>query len=434
MLRGLIFPSASTVSLEIYESLINIKNISIIGVNSHDNYEYKNLFEKTFDNCPNINNNKNLTIEYLLNICLNNKCNFILPTMDYAHLVLSEFKELFNENNIKIISSSHLTNKICVSKEETYNKLKNIISCPTIFDIKNEINYPVFLKPKIGYGSRNCYLINNYLDLINYYNDDMLILEYLKDKEYTIDCFSAENKLLYFNIRERVLYKNGLSVITKTIIDNSVENNKIYNDIKNMALKINENINFEGAWFFQVKYNNDNCKLLEISTRIAGASSINRLNNVNLTLLSILYHFSFPINIINNCKEWTVNKIFNNYVSFKHFDNIENVYIDFDDTIIINSKINHKALMFIYLCINHNKNIYLITRHKDDIYLSLKKFKIDVSIFKEIIHIKDSKIKKSNFILDNSLFIDDSFSERKDCFEKKNILVFDSDLFNYVFI
>ena len=68
MFRGIIFPSSSTVSLEILESLNNIKDISVIGINSHDNYETKDLFHISYNDCPLIDEDEIKCIEYLINI------------------------------------------------------------------------------------------------------------------------------------------------------------------------------------------------------------------------------------------------------------------------------------------------------------------------------------------------------------------------------
>lgn len=44
MLNGIVFPSSSTVTLEIINAFNNHKDISsIVGVNSHANYEFKKL-------------------------------------------------------------------------------------------------------------------------------------------------------------------------------------------------------------------------------------------------------------------------------------------------------------------------------------------------------------------------------------------------------
>jgi hypothetical protein len=439
MLSGIVFPCSSTVSLEIISSLNNQKNINLIGINSHNNYEFKNLFPLTYNNCPDIHN-EDECINYIIDISIKHKCNFVIPTMDYSHLILSKYIDIFTKNNIKIISSSYETNQICVSKETTYATLRNIIDCPIEYDIDkiNDNAFPLFLKPKIGYGSRNCMLIKSNTELQNNYNPSMLILEFLTGDEYTIDCFTSNNMLLYFHIRQRVLYKNGLSVITKSIN----KDHNCFNTIKTFAEKINDTIKFDGAWFFQVKYNKDNiCKLLEISTRIAGASSINRMNNCNLSLLSIYHHFKYPIKIVENNDSFEVCKFFRNHINFNSIEKYKNIYIDLDDTLIVNSKVNIQAISFLYKCLNNNKNIYLISRHKGNINETLNNYKINSNIFTKIIHITDNS-KKSNYMIDYSIFIDDSFRERNDVntdrFRERydicnldNVLILDVDSFEF---
>ena len=438
MFRGIIFPSSSTVSLEILESLNNIKDISVIGINSHDNYETKDLFHISYNDCPLIDEDEIKCIEYLINIAKTHECNFIIPTMDYSHLILSKHVDIFNRNNIKIISSSYQTNKVCVSKKQTYIILNSIVNCPILYNydeiIINENNYinkKLFLKPDIGYGSRDCCIINNTDELKKKYSNNSLILEYLPNDEYTIDCFTYKTKLVYINIRKRKLYKNGLSVITESIDDKS----NLYNTIERFANDINNTIDFIGSWFFQVKFNENNiCKLLEVSTRIAGASSINRLNGCNLTLLSIYYHFGRPINIIRNNNYLLVSKIFKNVIKLNKLFTYSNIFIDFDDTIVINNKVNCLAMAFLYRELNDNKDIYLLTRHKNNIQDTLKRYKISSDIFKKIIIITDGT-KKSNHVMEHSLFIDDSFKERNDVItNNKNVVCFDVDFFEYIHV
>jgi hypothetical protein len=68
----------------------------------------------------------------------------------------------------------------------------------------------------------------------------------------------------------------------------------------------------------------------------------------------------------------------------------------------------------------------LLTKHIYNIIESLKKYKLE-SIFDEIIQLKFNE-KKSNYILNrDAIFIDDSFTERKEVFEKLQINVFSID-------
>jgi hypothetical protein len=102
----------------------------------------------------------------------------------------------------------------------------------------------------------------------------------------------------------------------------------------------------------------------------------------------------------------------------------DTLYIDFDDTIIINGKINLEAIQLIYKCINDGKEVILITKHKYHIHDTLNEYNISDTLFDSIITLSTSQ-EKSDFIhLKNPIFVDDSFSERKKVSDKINIPTF----------
>ena len=107
----------------------------------------------------------------------------------------------------------------------------------------------------------------------------------------------------------------------------------------------------------------------------------------------------------------------------------DSVFIDYDDTIICNNKVNLDAVKFIFSARNRNIKINLITKHKGDLLESLKYYRIE-NLFDEIFHLKKEEKKVSYLIKNNyknSIFIDDSFSERKEINNKLGIPVFSID-------
>ena len=91
-------------------------------------------------------------------------------------------------------------------------------------------------------------------------------------------------------------------------------------------------------------------------------------------------------------------------------------------------------MAFLYRELNKNKDIYLLTRHRNDIQDTLKHYRISNDIFKKIIVVIDGT-KKSNYVTEYSLFIDDSFKERNDVIiNTKNVLCFDVDFFEYIHV
>ena len=421
-LNVLIFPSGSGVAKEIFDSLKYITWINIYGMDSDENnfsyYQFKNLilgapFIKDVDD----------TLNFLKKYIKKYDIHCIFPGMDNIILFLKKYE---SELNVKIITSDIKTCEICLSKKQTYEMFKDIILTPEIYD-KDEIkNFPLFIKPECGYGSRDSYLIKN-IEEFNFYSkkrDDLIICEYLPGDEYTVDCFTSKtNGLLYSEARTRTKTLNGMSVLTKSIL---------LPEVKEIAIKISNSLKFIGAWFFQLKLNKENkLTLLEIAPRIPGAMSLHRNVGINFPLLSICEHFDYPIDkLLINKYEISCYKYFEN--RYKISLEYDVVYIDLDDTIIINNKVNTKIMQYIYYLKNNNKTIILITKNNDP-YNYLKKYYIDINLFNEIIKCSTTD-KKIDYINLNTkcIFIDDSYMERKDVF-KSNINVFNCDMVESLF-
>ena len=411
----LVFPCGSEIGLEIYKSIKHNIHFNLIGASSTDDHG-KFVYENYIGNLPFLTNQ--YFIKELKKIVVENNIDAIYPTMDS---VISLLKENEDKLGCVILSSPIQTTKTCLSKQKTYSLLKNKITTPKIYNIEDKsIEYPVFLKPDIGYGSRGTYKANNISEVEFYKNKDkdLMILEYLPGNEFTIDCFTNfKGELLFIGPRLRNRISNGISVNTSTL--------KVKNKFEGLANIINKNLVFNGSWFFQVKERLDGTLvLMEIASRFAGSSSVYRIKGVNFALLNIYNAFEMEVNIIENNYEVELDKALEN--KYKLQIEYKYVYIDFDDTIIVNGKINIEIVAFLYKCINNKKVIILLTKHIYNIIESLKKYKLE-SIFDEIIQLKFNE-KKSNYILNReAIFIDDSFTERKEVFEKLQINVFSID-------
>jgi hypothetical protein len=411
----LVFPCGSEIGLEIYKSLKHNIHFNLIGANSTDDHG-KFVYENYIGNLPFLTNPD--FIKELKKIVVENNIDAIYPTMDS---VISLLKENEDKLGCVILSSPIQTTNTCLSKQKTYSLFKNKIPTPEIYNIEDKsIEYPVFLKPNIGYGSRGVYKANNIADVDFYKNKDkdLIILEYLPGNEFTIDCFTNfKRELLFIGPRLRNRISNGISVNTSTM--------NVKKRFEELANIINDNLVFNGSWFFQVKERMDGTLvLMEIASRLAGSSAVYRIKGVNFALLNIYNAFEMEVNIIENNYEVELDRALEN--KYKLQIEYKYVYVDFDDTIIVNGKINIEIVAFLFNCINNKKVIILLTKHKYNIVESLRKYKLE-SIFDEIIQLK-SDDKKSNYILNKeAIFIDDSFAERKEVFNKLQINVFSID-------
>ena len=409
----LVFPSASNLAIEIYYSLSKDKNINLIGCSSVNNEITKifteNVFIKEYMHDKNFFHSLNKIIK-------KHKIDLIYPLSDDVNLFFIK-----NQANIKcdVLCTSKLkTAKLLSSKSKTYKHLEKHIAVPNLIGVPKE--FPVFIKPDKGNSSKDCYLVKNKQDLSFYLNKikEPIVMEYLSGEEYTVDCFTDFNKKLIFSQpRIRINKSLGAASFTKQVYNKT---------LIDMAFKINSILDFNGAWFFQAKTSKDKIiKLLEISPRIGASSGINRFNDVNLPLLNIYNHFKNKIEVISNNFNMTGFRYLNYRFDFS-FKEFKHAYIDFDDTIYVNGKINSTIMKLIFDLKNEGLKVFLISKHKGDLNKKLQSFGIK-DLFDKIIHLnKDDS--KASYIKGKSFLIDDSFSERKEV-KNKGFYAFPVDFF-----
>jgi len=410
----LVFPCGSEVGLEVNRALAGSMHFTLFGANSFDNhgkFVYKNYVTGLpLIDAPNFIKEINKVVEQY-------SIDFIIPAHDSAVLKMAE-----NQETIKaiVITSCAETCKICRSKRRSYELFEKLIPTPKVYTITEKMNFPIFLKPDVGQGTKGTYKVNTREEVEFYFkkNPTLLALEYLPGKEYTVDCFTDKNGTLLFAAgRVRTRIYNGISVNSKQVTDVRFQE---------IAEIINKTLSFQGVWFYQVKErSNGEFVLMEIAPRIAGTMALFRADGVNFIQLSLFDRMGIDVSILHNNLDIEIDRALS--VKFSIGKDYDCVYIDFDDTIIVNNLVNSNIMMFLYQSRNMGKKIVLLSKHKEDIKESLKKFSISDLLFDEII-VLDENENKSDYITNmNSVFIDDSFSERKEVFDKLHIPVFALD-------
>ena len=417
--RILIFPCGSEIGLEIHRSLKHSRHVNLIGGSSVEDHGVF-VFENYHGNFPLVGDD--IFPKFLQDFVKENHIDAIYPAMDN---VIAVIKPLENLLGCRVICSSEETALICSSKKETYRVLKRIIKTPKeYYSIKNVTSYPIFIKPDRSYGAMGAKRIDDENAGIEHLKtiENAVITEYMEGAEYTVDCFTNKNReLLFAGPRPRRRIKSGISVNTISIPPEDRD------EFRNIAAKINKHLHFQGAWFFQVKEDgNSNLVLLEVASRMGGSSMLYRYKGINFALLSIFDAFGLDVEISENIQQVEIDRAFG--VDVKIDFDFDQVYVDFDDCLIIDNKVNTGLVAKLFEFFNEGKKIHLITRHKKDIVSSLKFFRL-YFLFDTITHITDENDSKSNYILgDKSIFIDDSYAERKEVFALHRIPVFSPDM------
>lgn len=415
--KVLVYPCGTEIGLEVYKSLCYSTHYEIWGGScSYDHGRF--VFERHIDNLPFITD-KSTPEEVAEFNAIIDKYNFdfIYPVMDGVITVFSKYREYLRP---VVVASDYSATRITRSKRLTYETLKDIVKIPAIYsNVYAVSSYPIFLKPDVGQGSKGVQLITSpeQATTIHFRDKNNVVMEYLPGDEYTVDCLTgADGELVYVRARGRRRIKNGISV------------NAVFDDrdvFKEWAEKINKAIPQVGAWFFQLKENEKKeLVLLEVASRIAGSSAITRATGVNLPLLTLNIYSGIPVDglVINRYQIELDRALSNSYKVDLQFDT---VYVDYDDTVIVDKKINVLMMSFLYQCLNEDKKIILISRHVGDVKMELQKYRI-AGVFDEVIQLTRADNKVNYINPEGAIFIDDSYGERKAVYDAFQIPVFDT--------
>lgn len=412
----LVFPCGSEIGLEIHRALRYSSHVEVVGASSVDDHG-RFVYENYIGNFPKVTDPE--FIHHVRRVILDHAIDAIYPTMDEVILKLKKNEQ---EVGCRIISSPLATAEMCFSKRATYKAMKTVVPVPIVFNSPGEIeSYPVFVKPDKGYGSRGAKRISSRVQLEVYLEErpDSLMMEYLPGPEFTVDCFTNyEGKMLFAGPRERKRVMNGISVNTTTLGPEK----GVFQDY---AGRINGKLALRGAWFFQLKENErGELALLEIASRLAGTSSVYRMQGVNFALLSVFDAFENRVEVFPNPFDVEVDRALDS--RYKLNIRFDTVYLDLDDTLIAHDRLNTVLMSLLFQFLNDQKKIILITKHKSILKDTLEKYRIS-GLFHEIIHLSETD-KKVDFMKETrAIFIDDSFAERKAVLEKLHIPVFAPD-------
>ncbi|NQS88895.1 ATP-grasp domain-containing protein [Patescibacteria group bacterium] len=416
--KVLVFPGGTEIALEIWRSLKDCKEITLYSggadISNHAPYVFKDYFI-----IPDVHTDD--WVDVLSELIGKHGIDYIFPAHDDVIIALTQNADRLNAG---IITSPLPTCLVCRSKTETYKRFKDLLPVPKVFNESSDIDaFPVFVKPDKGQGSQGAYRVSDIDELKLLIRDKkpLIMLEYLSGKEYTVDCFTDRRKgLLFCSGRERIRIRSGISMDSKPVDEKTNEIFRQYADT------ISRELELHGAWFFQVKADNQgSLKLMEIAPRIGGTMATHRVLGVNFPLLSIYEKEGVDIEIMLNSAEVEIDRALVN--RYKHNIQYNKVYVDFDDTLIIDDKVNTELIRFLYQAIDRGCKAILISRTVNDLEKTLDERKLK-GLFDEIILLKKEDSKADFIDPEGAIFIDDSFSERRSVFERHGIPTFDCSM------
>ncbi len=412
----LIYPCGADNALEVYRSIRHSVHINVVPASGRSDHS-ELIYEEPIEYLPYYNEEG--FVEALNHLVDRNQIDLIFTTYDSVGLFLSS---VVDRLKCKLVLSEHRTMKICRHKRLMYEALRDLGSCPQVYDdLDSGIVYPIFAKPDVGEGSRGTHYVVDRAQHseLKEQHRDLVFVEYLPGKEYTIDCFTDRHgKLLFAGARERVEMRMGMSFRAR-----SVKEREAFDRI---AAEINERIKFRGLWFFQVKEDAEGrLKLLEVAARAASTMGYFRHKGVNLPLLSVFDALDMDVKINENTYDVELFRSTQN--RYKYAFTYNKIYLDLDDTLIIDGKVNKDVISLVYQCVDAGKQVHLITKHEFDVHETLRRHRIAPELFESIVHVPMADRKADHIDPAGAIFIDNWYKEREEVRDKHGIPVFDVD-------
>lgn len=231
--------------------------------------------------------NPDLYVTKLISLCKEKKIEIVIPVIDPEIDILSKNKEQFAKENIQVIVSDKSVLEICYNKISMNSFLDSIgISYPRTYSQVEEfkrarndgiINYPIIVKPILGSGSVETFVVNNDEQLDALFHDGMIIQQKISGEEFGVDVFNSFEKIpVRCVIKKKISMRSG-----ETDKSVSVKNA----EISEMAMKIAKKLQHIGNLDFDVMAEAGKYYVIDLNPRFGGGYPATHAIGVNLVEL-----------------------------------------------------------------------------------------------------------------------------------------------------
>jgi len=240
-------------------------------------------------------------IQDIVDICLENKINYIVPGGEKPTFLLSKAVNILKENNITFLGNNAELVAVLGDKKKTFELLKELgFEIPLTKEIKiesdlDEFTFPCIVKPATGTGgSESVFIAGNKKECLNYLNflkiggRTIIVQEYipLTEGEFTIGILSLPNKKTIscvcmkriFNSKLSIAQQNKHGLISSGYSQGLIENNP---KLEKQAIKIAEYLQSQGPLNIQARVRNGNLIPFEINPRFSASTYLRAIAGVN---------------------------------------------------------------------------------------------------------------------------------------------------------
>jgi carbamoyl-phosphate synthase large subunit len=226
----------------------------------------------------------------IVDIISNESINLIIPSGHGSDFFAKRKYELEKMNVFLYMSDLEII-QLCENKYDFHNYILNSTishylpklyhkgTIATLLELykldKSQFEFPIFVKPIFGGGSRGILACMNFDELCKVDKDnEFLFFEYLPGQEYSVDVMiTMKNDIICISPRKRLQTKAGISTKGQIVIEPK---------INQLIEKMCEILRLKGPVCIQLKRDNDdNIKIVEVNPRFGGGTYFTTLAGCN---------------------------------------------------------------------------------------------------------------------------------------------------------
>lgn len=210
-------------------------------------------------------------IDAIIDICKREKIALVVPTIDTDLLLLAQNRDYIESKcQAKVLISDVKVVEICRDKIITQRFMESHgFGVPKMYlleELNDQVQYPLFIKPKSGSSSINAYKVNHENELKTYLEivKEPIIQEFMEGEEYTVDVFlDFQSNIITIVPRLRLAVRSG--EISKGRI---VKDQEIITDVKRLM----EVLKPIGHITVQLMKTKSGIKYIEVNPRFGGGA------------------------------------------------------------------------------------------------------------------------------------------------------------------
>ncbi len=162
-------------------------------------------------------------VSNLHKICVDNKIDVLIPTVDCELIKIAEHKELFENSGIQLLLTHQSVLHTIMNKHNLLFSLKDNVAVGSFDMLKNTKeekwnNKKIVVKPVSGSGSRGVEFYDTFNDIPSskFEEDNLMIQEFARGPEYSVDVMVSEDGDIKAAVpRLRMRTDSGVSVTGK---------------------------------------------------------------------------------------------------------------------------------------------------------------------------------------------------------------------------